>query len=270
MNARPEIVKMQRAQGSANLHMKQGNIETLYQSGSSKIILPKTYQPAREAVFLNTAGGIAGGDEFKISIRADNCAITATTQAAERIYDGRRVNAHMHIHLDAREKAQLHWLPQETILFQGAALERHIHLDMDEDCECLLAETLIFGREAMGEIIEQCQLNDQWRLYCAGKLFHAEAMKIDDDAQRLLQHRAGGNGARFLSTIIYAGPQIERRMQGLNLSPTNSEFISAVSSWNQKIIIRLLGPNCHAARRELYRILQQLRQTALPRVWPQH
>ena len=54
--------KLQRARGRIDLHLCGSKIERLYQSGSAKLMLPKTYGEMTEAVMLNTAGGITGGD----------------------------------------------------------------------------------------------------------------------------------------------------------------------------------------------------------------
>ena len=71
---------LQRAKGQVALHLSGDKIERLYQSGCAKLMLPKTYGPMREAVILNTAGGITGGDRLDIELKAAGCALAATTQ----------------------------------------------------------------------------------------------------------------------------------------------------------------------------------------------
>ena len=55
---------LQRARGVIELAILEGKLDRFYQSGSSKVFLPKTYAETIEAVLVNTAGGLAGGDEF--------------------------------------------------------------------------------------------------------------------------------------------------------------------------------------------------------------
>ena len=65
----------------------EGKLDRFYQSGSSKVFLPKTYAKTIEAVLVNTAGGLAGGDEFAWRLGANgNTHLTVSTQTAERIY----------------------------------------------------------------------------------------------------------------------------------------------------------------------------------------
>ena len=78
---------LQRARGSIDLAFKKQQIARMYQSGSSKILLPKTYTPLKEAVLINTAGGITGGDKFEIKLNIASSKIVATTQTAERLYN---------------------------------------------------------------------------------------------------------------------------------------------------------------------------------------
>ena len=81
-----ECVNLQRATGQLNFHVNQKRVSRMYQSGSAKLMLPNTYSDMMEAVILNTSGGMTDGDIFNIDVQADDCALTMTTQAAERIY----------------------------------------------------------------------------------------------------------------------------------------------------------------------------------------
>ena len=158
------LPNLQRARGQVGLSMRNSKLDKLYQSGCAKLMLPKTYGEMTEAVLLNTAGGITGGDRLDINIEAESGAVIVTTQTAERLYKSSTEPAKLRVNLSAKRAATLHWMPQETILFDGAELDRTIDLDMSSDSRCLLAETIILGREAMGEHITDCHFTDNWRL----------------------------------------------------------------------------------------------------------
>ena len=108
---------LQRARGVADLAFGEQRIARMYQAGSSKILLPKTYTPLKEAVLINTAGGITGGDKFDIKLNLTSSKIVATTQTAERLYNSIGSTAKVNIHLTIDKASTLHWLPQETIVF---------------------------------------------------------------------------------------------------------------------------------------------------------
>ena len=257
---------MQRAKGRVGLHVCGDKIARLYQSGCGKLILPKTYGDMREAVLLNTAGGITGGDRLDISVTAEDCTLVATSQTAERLYKSNMYPAQINVDLTVARAATLHWMPQETIIFDGAGVDRNIRVDMSADGTCLLAETITLGREAMGESVEHCHFTDQWRLYRDGILFHGEALRLTGDIASQMHSVAGGNGARFLTTIIYVGPDAEA--QSRTICPLVAALRSAAASyWQDRIIIRLITDNAKKGRQDVNRLLGSLRQQPLPRVW---
>ena len=261
------LPNLQRARGQVGLSMCNSKLDKLYQSGCAKLMLPKTYGEMTEAVLLNTAGGITGGDKLDISIAAESGAVIVTSQTAERLYKSSTEPAKLTVNLSAKRAATLHWMPQETILFDGAELDRTIDLDMSSDSRCLLAETIILGREAMGEHITDCHFTDNWRLYRDGQLFHAESLQLTDRVAEIISARAGGNGARLLSTILYAGRDAEQVSETVAQAVENGASHCAVSYWEDRLVIRLASPHAPTARKEVNRLLCLIRQQPLPRVW---
>lgn len=259
--------KLQRARGQARLSFCDDKLVDLYQSGCAKLMLPKTYGDMTEAVLLNTAGGITGGDRLDIDLTAKSSSLSVTTQTAERLYRSSTEPAKVDVKLQAESAATLHWLPQETIIFDGAELDRTICLDMSADSRCLLAETLILGREAMGEEVGSCHFTDNWRLYRDGQLFHAEAVRLTNRITEIMAAPAGGNAARLLSTILYAGCDAQLMAKAVKPAVENSNSICAVSCWEDRLVIRLIGSHAPTARLDIHTILCVLRGQPMPRVW---
>ena len=258
---------LQRARGSIDLAFKKQQIARMYQSGSSKILLPKTYTPLKEAVLINTAGGITGGDKFEIKLNIASSKIVATTQTAERLYNSIGTAAKVDIHLTIDEVSTLHWLPQETIVFDGASIDRDIRLDMATGSEVIFLETIVFGRHAMGEIVERGYFQDNWRFYKDGVLFHAEVVQLDGSICKLLKQVAGGNGATSLSTIILAGTNIEHKKNKISPFVNCLKSTVGISFWENKLVIRMLNADPSILRGEINFLLNELREQPLPRVW---
>ncbi|EFN50428.1 hypothetical protein CHLNCDRAFT_29116 [Chlorella variabilis] len=258
---------LQRSKGDLQLKLRGDKIERLFQSGCARIILPKTYDAMKEAVILNTAGGITGGDELKIQLRAEACALVVTTQAAERLYKSISKSAKISIDLQAKTGTSLHWLPQETIVFDGAKVDRTIKLNMSADSQCLLAETIILGREAMGERITRCHFTDNWRLFRDGQLFHAESMRLAGEIEKILEAIACGNGGKMFTTILYSGDDIELRRSALNPIIEQCASNCAASYWKNKLVFRLVSRHPLAGKADVKLILASLRDQPLPRVW---
>ena len=263
-----ECVKLQRATGHLSFHMSQNRVSRMYQSGSAKLMLPKTYSDMMEAVILNISGGMTDGDSFNIDVQAEDCPLVITTQTAERVYRSAGTRpAKVTINLLVSNRADLHWLPQETILFNDSKFERTLTVNLSSCSNFLCAETIVLGREAMGENICDCELIDNWRVFRDGNLFHAESFRLSNKVNKVISAPAGGNGARLLSTILYVGDYVdqvaERVANLIKQSPSNC----AASCWNDRLVIRLLSAHSASARKDIERLLLTIRQKPLPRVW---
>src|SRR5262249_25689963 len=82
-----------------------------------------------EAVLINTAGGVAGGDRLDTDVTAlANATIMLTSQAAERIYGALDRPARISTTLTAGTAAKLAWCPQETIVFDRARVRRETRI----------------------------------------------------------------------------------------------------------------------------------------------
>ena len=259
---------LQRARGETRTTLRNGALECLYHSGSAKALLPRSYGPATEVVLVNTAGGITGGDTFGYECRADGSSVTVTTQAAERAYrSSGKEPAHLDVRLVARNNAHLHWLPQETILFDHSSLARRIEVDLDRSSECLILESIVFGRHAMGETLNRCQFTDRWRIRQDGRLVHAEALRLDRDIGRCLSQSAGADGAQMTAVAVYVGPRSGQILADMQRVLGNVASRGAVSHWNGKVVMRMLARDTMTGKQDLARFLTAMGGVQVPRVW---
>jgi urease accessory protein len=164
-------VRHQRVAGRAAVSFGPGaRLKDLAQAGSAKAMMPRMHGRAPEVVFLNTAGGLTGGDRLDYAVDLEGGHVVATTQTAERAYrcaDGGVLGHHA---ADGWGRGPtLHWLPQELILFDGAALDRRLEVEMAEDATLIMLETLVLGRAAMGETVRRLHLRDRRKVTRAGR-----------------------------------------------------------------------------------------------------
>lgn len=259
---------MQRARGAIRTTFRNGALECLFHTGSAKALLPRSYGPSSEVVLVNTAGGITGGDIFTYEAGADASDVTVTTQAAERAYRSSGDDAAcLDVKLTAQNGARLHWLPQETILFDHSRLARRIEVDMDRDSECLVLESLVFGRHAMGETLTRCQFTDRWRIRREGRLVHAEALRLDGDPGHCLAHGAGADGAQMMAVIVYVGSRAEQIHADVSGALGSIASRAAVSAWDGKVVMRLLADETMTGKQDLTKILTAIGGVQVPRVW---
>ena len=252
---------MQRARGEASVRLGPGGLERLRQQGSAKAILPRG-TPHPEVVFLNTAGGVTGGDRFELSLDVASGTATGTTQTAERAYRSAGGAAEVNVSLSAGPGARLAWLPQETILFDGCALRRRTTVDLAGDATFLGCEMLVLGRRAMGETVRRLDLLDRREVRRNGRPVLIEPLRLD--AEALGPSPALLGGATAIASLWIVAPDAGDRLAVLRAPHEGVE--SAASAWNGKAVLRMRAADPAPLRAALTRTLAALHP--LPRVWP--
>jgi urease accessory protein len=218
-------------------------------------------------VLVNTAGGVAGGDRFSVSIDAgEDTALTLTTAAAEKIYRSHGPAAAIDVRLRVTRGAHLAWLPQETILFDRAKLERRIDIELDEGASLLLAEIVVFGRAAMKEAMREGAYVDRWRLKRAGKLVFAETLRLDGDIAGKLAHPAIAKGGTAVATVLIA-PADQDTAERIRAAAGAFAGEVGVSAWNGFAVARFCAKDAAALRSDVMKVLAQIDAKALPRLW---
>ncbi|WFU07968.1 urease accessory protein UreD [Rhizobium sp. CB3090] len=261
----------QRARGRGRLVAKaldgRTRLAELFQEGAAKIRLPDTFDNSMEAVIINTAGGLTGGDEMDWSIVAGpGTHIDVTTQACEKIYKASAGTAEVMTSIKVGAGARVDWLPQETILFDRASLSRRLDVDLDETAEFLAVEAILLGRKAMGEAMAQGMFRDRWRIRRAGRLIHAEELRLDGDVAALTAERAVLSGQVAFATLLYAGPLAETYLA--KLRPLVEGHMGGVSQWRDKLVVRLAAADGFSLRKILIPVISALRNAAsVPKVW---
>ena len=236
-------------------------------AGSAKLLFPRPQGPALDAVFLNSAGGVTGGDAFSLAAGlAPGAALRMTTQAAERIYravPGQVGRVETRLTLGCG--SDMLWLPQETILFDGAALDRTLTVEMREGARLLACETLVFGRMAMGETVHDLHLRDRIEIRHEGRLVLADRLRLDGDAQAQLDRAGVAGGARALSSIVLAAPGAAGCLDAIRAWLPDTAGASAITE--DIVLVRVLAPDSFTLRKTLVPLLRDLARSELPRPW---
>jgi urease accessory protein len=260
-----------RAQGAVKFDVQLEDGVTrrgvLHESGSLRVRFPSPEAEGLAGVFVNTAGGIAGGDRFDIDIRAGAGArLTLTTAAAEKVYRATGPAAQLNIALKAEAGARLSWLPQETILFDRARISRRIDIDLAEDARLLLCEIVVFGRAAMGERMLHGEFVDRWRLRRGGILAFAETIRLDGDiGAKLAQSAIAKGGVAIGTALIVPGDEavLERVRE---VSETFGGEVG-FSAWNGFAMARFCAQDAARLRADMMSVLGRASGMALPRLW---
>lgn len=264
----PDLPVLQRARGCARIAVRAEDgatrLSRLYQDGCGKIRLPKAAN--LEAVLINSAGGVTGGDRLEWAAEAGSGArLTLTTQACEKVYRARDGVAEVRTTLTLGEDARVDWVPQETILFDGGGLTRTLDADLAEGAQLLAVEAVILGRTAMDETVRTGALRDRWRIRREGRLVFADDLRLEGAVADI----AGGapilDGAPAFASLLLVADAAARF-----LAPVRAALgsLGGASVFDGKLFARVVAPDSFALRRALIPALTVLRDGApLPRVW---
>lgn len=264
------VFEANRARGAVrfDVHARDGVTRrgSLHESGSLRVRFPSPESEGLSGVFVNTAGGVAGGDRFDVEIAASEAArLTLTTAAAEKIYRTAGTSAELNIRLQAGAGARLSWLPQETILFDRAKVRRHFDIELDETASLLLCEIVVFGRIAMGERMAQGEFVDRWRMRRGGRLVFAETVRLDGDIGAKLARAAVAKGGAAIGTALIV-PGDEALVERIREAADSFAGEVGISAWNGFAMARFCAQDAAALRADMMTVLART-GAALPRLW---
>lgn len=264
----------QRVDARATLAVRRvegrSRIERLYQEGAAKIRMPEVQGDPLEAILINTAGGLTGGDRIAWEIEvAGQASVTVTTQACEKLYRSRSGEARADVRLKAADGARIAWLPQETIAYDGSSFSRRLDVELAEGAEALVVEAVLFGRLAMGETVSRALFRDRWSVRLGGRLVHAEAFAIGPDLAATLARPAVARGATAFATVLLVSPDADMLLP--QVRATIGEEAGA-SVWQVagtgKLLARLVAGDGYSLRKRLAPLVGLLNGRAgLPKIW---
>ena len=259
----------QRSHGAAHVGLLPGpagaRLDRLHQEGSAKAFI-HSGASGPEVVFLNTSGGLAGGDTlaYRLDLAA-GCQATATTQTAERAYRCTGSAAHVTVRHVVGAGAHLDWLPQETILYDSSHLHRETVIELAQEASCLMLEAVVLGRAAMGETLENVTLRDTRRIMRAGRPVLIEPLHLATEA--LTAGPAVLGGTRAFATLALVTQGAADAVERARAELTEDGVTGGASGFDGKLMIRLMAADGWPLKRQIMRLLSALRPGPLPRVW---
>ncbi|MFZ1103205.1 MAG: urease accessory protein UreD, partial [Hyphomicrobiaceae bacterium] len=236
--------RLARTEGSVRLGFVRAEghtaLATLRQSGAARVRFPKPVAgDDPEAVLLNTAGGLTGGDRIDVEVAlAARSAATVTSAAAEKIYRALDGDAEVRVRLELDDGARLAWLPQPTIVFDKARLDRRTDVAIAGNASFLAVETLVFGRSAMGEDVHQGAVRDSWRVRRDGRLVFADTFRVEGAVAGVLDRGATLDGARAVAMLLWAAPDAAARLVEVRGLLRDATCAAGASTWNGLLVVR--------------------------------
>lgn len=265
---------MQRVSAHGRLAVRRAagrtRLARLYQDGAAKIRMPAVESDPLEAVLINTAGGLTGGDRLSWDADVgDGAAASITTQACEKIYRAADGRSEVSCTLRVGIGATLAWLPQETIVYRDAALARRFTVDLAAGARLLMCEATVFGRLAMGETVDRGNFHDRWRVHRDGRLIHAEEFAVGREIAATLAGSAATGGGTAMATVLLVDDDPGRHLDAARAIVGKRGGASAwTAGGSGKLLARLVAEDGYRLRQRLVPLLNLLNGKAgLPKTW---
>jgi len=228
-----------------------------------------------QAALVTTSGGLVGGDRLSIEVRTGRSArVQVSPQAAEKVYRSSGLDCRIDVALIAEAESWLEFLPQETILFNGARLARATRIEAAPEARVLAGEMAVFGRIGRGERFARGLFRDAWEVRRAGALMWTDALLLDGDIATPLEHPAGFDGATAAATVIYVGPDAPEQLDAARRALIDGETVRCGATLvNEVLVVRFLGRDARILRERFGHFWCEMRRTlaglptVLPRFW---
>ena len=223
------------------------------------------------AIVVHPPGGIAGGDELTLDVKTEKGASALlTTPGAAKWYRSAGPWAKQRLSFGVR--GTLEWLPQETIVFDGALADTGCEADLSADAALIGWDIVCLGRTGSGERFSRGLFRSSFQIRREKKLLWMERGRIDGGG-RLLQSPAGLGGSPVFGTLFASFPHFDKRILEEMKKQNPALGRGAVTLLPGILLARYLGDSSEAARRyfiALWRILRPAvagREAIEPRIW---
>jgi urease accessory protein len=226
-----------------------------------------------QVVVVHPPGGIVAGDSLAIDLDAGpGTHVQVTTPGAAKWYRSTDRIARSRTTLRVHAGALVEWLPQETLLFDGARASIGLSIELSADAGFFGWDVTVLGRTAAGERFDSGHLRQRLELFRDGEMIWCERAAIDGGS-RALQSGAMLGGAPVYGTLVAtAGPAHDSLLAACReVSCTQGE--GAITRLPGLVVARYRGNSAIAARTyfaTLWRALRPAlagREAMPPRIW---
>ena len=269
-----KLLKDQRCLGYVNLKVGKSNngivqIFNHREQGNLKARLIHNYDLNDELIIINTAGGLTSGDLNLNSIQVDcNTSLNITTQSMEKIYNCKNLLANAYTNIIVGDNSYVSWMPLETIFFNGGKLRRRLNIDLKPSANFFAVETLIFGRQAMGEIVKSGELDDALQIYKNNKLLYSDFNKIEGNIDKKIIKSLVSKGNNIFCNIVYTGKKMRIYEKKISKYADKSKYFFGASIVNGVLLLKILANNINDIRDFLSDLVKIFgKNFNLPRIW---
>jgi urease accessory protein len=225
------------------------------------------------AIVVHPPGGVVGGDELTIDVRAgEHANALLATPGAAKWYKANGRISRQQVRIDAGSQASIEWLPQETIFFDGAHVQLDHAVTLAADASYIGCEILCFGRTASGESFASGRIEQRTSIRRGGKLLWYEQGNLAAGSAAMTSP-LGLAGKTVCATLIAVGNVVPAAVIGALRDGGNGVAAYGVTQMKSVVVVRHLGDSSEAARRLMISAWRTLRpaltgrDAIVPRIW---
>jgi len=246
------------------------------------LVVQRPFYPEGPAVahtyVLHPPGGLVGGDRLALSVAVDAGAhALLTTPAATKAYRSSGATSRQTQTFAVAAGATLEWLPQETILHDGAAVDQTTTVELAPGARFIGLDTVCFGLPARAETFAAGRFRQRIQVQRAGRPVFIERGRFDaTDAVHAASW--GLAGARVHGLLVACpgtavGMVLSALRDRASALPDGDRGAITVLADADALVCRYLGPSAERARwffHDAWAILRPAllgRAASAPRIW---
>ncbi|ALH96697.1 urease accessory protein UreD [Acinetobacter equi] len=159
------------------------------------------------AIIVHPPAGIAGGDHLTFIMCAEQQAhALVTTPGAGKWYKTNQKQAFQHIDITVKDTSVFEWLPQETMLFNGANANSEMTISLDQQASFIGWDMFVIGRQAREEYFSEGKYQNKFQLFQNNKLLVTDFLRFEGN-DRWLTSCLGMNGCAVMASFWAVPPE---------------------------------------------------------------
>ncbi|MEH2453143.1 urease accessory protein UreD [Nostoc sp.] len=248
---------------------RQGATQLIYNHQQAPLKVQRPFYPEGQkvchSVILHTAGGVVGGDRLSFNIHLQPQAqALITTAAASKIYRSNGLQARQTIQMQVDAGACLEWLPQETILFNGAISRQDLRVELATGASWLGWEITRFGRSARGEKFLRGEWRSHTEIWQQGVPLWIDRQCLPG-SEDIFHSPHGLAGKPIVGSLVWVGGAVSAEIVEKTRNLWNGAGEVGVSRLQHGLLCRYRGSSTSEVRNWFIDVWQLLRVSFLNR-----
>lgn len=258
--------------------VREGRTVLAHQRHVGPLLVQRPFYPEADGTchvyLLHPPGGVAGGDVLDTRIHMGTSTRTLlTTPGATKFYRSAHGGGEQRLSIDVGKDGICEYLPQETIMFDGADASMDMRIDLAVGARYLGWDFLSLGRPAAGEKFSRGRIRQRVQVFEDGKPIWFEQLQLTGGSPLSLASYALA-AQPIIGTMIYVGEtpgECTERVREAIGEGAQGRF--SVSQLERAVVCRYLGPRVSEAKSlfsgawNAMRTACQGKPANAPRIW---